>query len=129
MIGTHGPNCTKEVKMKTKASLLITALLASASCCAGNTYQITTSVYSKGKLVASPTMVVEADKVASITMGNDFSYNVTVKPNPDETAGVVTAVTVGGSTINPSFTVAYGKEVSIEMGSQKLTLLVNKVGS
>jgi len=74
-------------------------------------------------------MVVEADKMVSITMGNDFSYNLTVKPNQDEKAGVDVAVTVGDSTINPSFTVAYGKEATIEIGSQKLTLLVSKVGS
>ena len=67
--------------------------------------------------------------MASITMDNGFSYNLTVKPNQDETAGIVAAVTVGDSTINPSFTVAYDKEVTMEIGAQKLTLLVNKVGS
>lgn len=115
--------------MKIKASLLITTLLASASCFAADTYQVSTSVYSQGKLVASPTMVVEADKMASITMDNGFSYNLTVSPNQDETAGIVAAVTVGDSTINPSFTVAYGKEATMEIGAQKLTLLVSKVGS
>ncbi len=115
--------------MNFKASLLVTALLASASCFAADTYQVSTSVYSQGKLVASPTMVVEADKMASITMGNDFSYNLTVKPNQDETVGVVAAVTVGDSTINPSFTVAFDKETTIEIGSQKLKLVVSKVGS
>lgn len=112
-----------------KASLLVTTLLASVSCLAAETYQVTTSVYSKGELVASPTMMVEADKMASITMANGFSYNLTVTPNPDETAGIVAAVTVGDSTINPSFTVAYGKEATMEIGTQKLTLLVTKVGS
>ena len=43
-------------------------------------------------------MVVEADKMASITMDNGFSYNLTVKPNQDETAGVVAAIIVGDST-------------------------------
>lgn len=115
--------------MKIKASLLITALLASMSCFAADTFQVSASVYSQGKLVASPILVVEADKKAAITMDNGFSYNLTVKPNQDETAGVVAAVTVGDSTINPSFTVTYGKEATIEIGSQKLTLLVSKVGS
>ena len=91
--------------MKIKASLLITTLLASASCFAADTYQVSTSVYSQGELVASPTMVVEADKMASITMDNGFNYNLTVKPNQDETAGVIAAVSIGDTTINPSFTV------------------------
>ncbi|WMN60498.1 hypothetical protein NI389_03575 [Pseudoalteromonas xiamenensis] len=104
-------------------------ILASALCFAADIYQVPTSVYSQGKLVASPTMVVEADKMASINMGNDFSDGLTVKPNQDETASMVADITVGDSSINPSFTVAYGKEVRIEIGAQKLTLQVNKVGS
>ena len=115
--------------MKIKASILVTTLLASASCFAADTFQVSSSVYSQGKLVASPTMVVEADKMASITMENGFSYNLTVKPNQDETAGVLAAVTVGDSTINPSFTVAYGKEATIAIVEQKLTLMINKVNS
>ena len=63
--------------MKIKASLLVTTLLASASCFAADTYQISTSVYSQGKLVASPTMVVEADKMASIRMDNGTEYQKT----------------------------------------------------
>ena len=115
--------------MKIKVGLFVTTLLASASCFAADTYQVTTSVYYQGKLVASPTMVVEADKIASITMDNGFNYNLTVKPNQDETAGIVAAVTFGDSTINPSFTVTYGKKATMEIGAQKLTLLVSKVGS
>ncbi|PXF63762.1 hypothetical protein [Kangiella spongicola] len=115
--------------MKIKASLLVTTLLASASCFAADTFQVSSSVYSQDKLLASPTMVVEADKMASITIDNGFSYNLTVKPNQDETAGVFAAVTVGDSTINPSFTVTYGKEATIGIGAQQLTLLVSKVGS
>ncbi|NYR13594.1 hypothetical protein HC000_14130 [Pseudoalteromonas sp. MIP2626] len=117
------------MKMKIKASLIALSLLASVSCFAAETYQVSTSVYANGELIASPVMVVEADKMASITIGNDFSYNLTVKPNRDETVGIITAVTVGNDTVTPSFTVAYGKEATMEIGSQKLTLLVSKFGS
>lgn len=115
--------------MKIKANLLLVSLFASVSSLAAETYQVSTSVYANGELVASPVMVVEADKMTAITMDNGFSYNLTIKPNQDETAGVVAAVTVGGSTMNPSFTVAYSKEATMEIGAQKLTLLVSKVGS
>ena len=119
----------KEINMKIKANLLLVSLFASLSSLAAETYQVSTSVYANGELVASPVIVVEADKMAAITMDNGFSYNLTIKPNQDETTGVVAAVTVGGSTMNPSFTVAYGKEAIMEIGAQKLTLLVSKVGS
>lgn len=115
--------------MKLKASLLIATLLASVPCFADYTYQVSTSVYSDGTLLASPTMLVEADKEASIKLGTDFSYFLTLKPNKDETVDVITAVTVGDRTITPSLTVANGKEATIKIGSQTLTLLVNKVGS
>ena len=50
----------KEVKMKIKASLLVTTLLASASCFAADTYQVSTSVYSQGKRVAAPAIEVSS---------------------------------------------------------------------
>ncbi len=115
--------------MEIKASLLSVSLFASVSCFAAQTYQVSTSVYADGELVASPVMVVEADKMASITIGDDFSYNLTVRPNHDETVDVTTAVKVGSDTVTPSFTLAYGKEATMEIGSQKLTLLVSKVGN
>jgi hypothetical protein len=115
--------------MEIKASLLSVSLFASVSCFAAQTYQVSTSVYANGELVASPVMVVEADKMASITIGDDFSYNLTVRPNHDETVDVTTAVKVGSDTVTPSFTLAYGKEATMEIGSQKLTLLVSKVGN
>jgi len=114
--------------MEIKASLLSVSLFASVSCFAAQTYQVSTSVYADGELVASPVMVVEADKMASIIIGDDFSYNLTVRPNHDETVDVTTAVKVGSDTVTPSFTLAYGKEATMEIGSQKLTLLVSKVG-
>ena len=115
--------------MKIRASLFVASVLASACCFAAQTYQVSTSVYLDGKLIASPVMVVEANKMASITVGEDFSYNLTVKPNQGDTVDVITAVTLGKDRVTPSFTVAYGKEASMEMGPQKLTLLVTKVGS
>ncbi|WP_205987550.1 MULTISPECIES: hypothetical protein [Pseudoalteromonas] len=115
--------------MRVNASLLVSALLCSVSCFAADTYKVSTSVYVEGELLASPTMTVEADKVASITIDNDVRYNFTIKPNQDNTAGVIATVTVGGETIRPSLVVAYEEEAIVEVGSQKLTLLVSKVSS
>ncbi|WP_105264795.1 hypothetical protein [Pseudoalteromonas sp. T1lg76] len=113
--------------MKINTSLLALSLLASASGFAAETYQVTTSVYTNGELVASPVVLVEADKATSMTIGENFSYNLTVKPNQDETADIITALTLENDTLTPSFTVAYGKEASIEIGTQKLTILVSRV--
>lgn len=114
--------------MKIKAGLLIVTLLTPVVSVAADTYQVFTSVYKSGKLVASPTMVVLPDKMASITIGNHFRYNLTVKPHQDETADIVTMVTVGADTIKPLFTVAYNKEATIDVGAYKTTVLMRKVG-
>lgn len=114
--------------MKIKTILCITSLLGSVSSVAADTYQVSTSVYSNGEWVASPVMVVEADKMSSITIGEDFSYRLTVKPNHDETADVITAVSIKGQTLNPTVTLAYDKEATIEIGSEKITLNVSKAG-
>jgi hypothetical protein len=123
------PRIDKDIKVKMKASLWIASFWVSASCIAADTYQVSTTVYTHGEKVASPVLLVEADKMASITIGNDFSYSLTVTPNPDQTARIATEVTVGDNRIMPSFTVTYGTEATMEVGAQKLTLLVSKVGS
>jgi hypothetical protein len=43
---------------------------------------------------------VEADKIASIAIGSDFSYRITVKTNNDQTAGIISAVTMNDDTTN-----------------------------
>lgn len=113
--------------MKIKAIFSIAALLASMSSFAANKYQVSTSIYSDSMLVASPTMVVEADKVASISLGTDLRYDLTINPKEDKTAGVMTTIKIGDNTISPAFNVTYGKEASIEVGSQKLTIIVDKI--
>ena len=112
--------------MKIKAGLLIVTLLTPVVSVASDTYQVFTSVYKSGKLVASPTMVVLPGKMASITIGNNFSYNLTVKPRQNEMADVVTMVAVGDDTIKPLFSVAYNKEATIDIGAYKTTILVSK---
>ncbi|MDF3126785.1 hypothetical protein [Rheinheimera sp. 1928-s] len=115
--------------MKVKVSLLAASLLASVACFAAETYQVSTSFFKNGELVAAPMLIVEADQTASFTLGDDFSYNLTITPKQDQTVGVATAVTFGSDTITPSFILAYDKEASMEIGDKKLTLLVSKVGS
>jgi len=115
--------------MKLQTSLLIASLVASMASAATEAYRVSTSIYSQGQLVAAPEMVVEANQMASFSVGNDFSYHLKVTPNQGATAAVETSVTVGDIRLNPSFTVTYGKEATIEVGAQKLTILVNRVGN
>lgn len=115
--------------MKTKMALLLAAMLASGSSLANDTYQVTTSIYANGELVAAPNMVVEAEKTASIHIEPDLKYQLTLTPQSNNSVAILTRVTTNNKTINPSFLVDYNKEATVVIGSQKLTVLVNKIGS
>lgn len=115
--------------MKIKFCLLLVSLFASVSCFATEMFQVSTSVFKDGELVASPVMVVEAEKEAAMTIGTDLSYALTLTENEDETVNIVAKLTIDGDTTQPELTVAYDKEATMEIGTQKMTLLVSKVDS
>lgn len=114
--------------MNNKVKVFLASALVYGSGVVADTYQVSTSLLKNGELVASPVMVVEAGKMALVAVGSDFSYNLTLKPNLDQTANIIAAVTMGEDTIQPEFTVAYGKQATVQVGEQKLTLLVHKTG-
>jgi hypothetical protein len=62
----------------------------------------------------SVAMQVEADKIASIAIGSDFSYSITVKTNKDQTAGIISAITMDEDTTQPEITVTNDKDVSVK---------------
>jgi len=112
--------------MGIKSLVAASGLLMSLPSMAAETFQVSSSVYRNGELVESPVMIVEADKKAYMTIGNDFRYELTVSSKSEDTVQVQTAVNVGNSIINPSLTVFYDKEASVEVGDTKLTVLVSK---
>lgn len=115
--------------MQVKIGLLLAAVLASGSCFAADSYNVSTSVFKDGELIASPVMLVNAEEMASIAVDNEFEYNLTVKPYNEHTAKVITAIKVGDELAEQETTVAYDKEATVDNGKDKLTLLVRKVAS
>jgi|AntDeeMinimDraft_5_1070356.scaffolds.fasta_scaffold33379_1 hypothetical protein len=113
--------------MKTKRYLLLVSLLASLSCFAADTFQVSSSVFKGGELLESPVMVVQADKRAYMTIGDDFHYELTVSPKQGETVEVSTKIKVGENSINPSLTLIYDREASVEIDQTKLMVLVSKL--
>ncbi|TDP28007.1 hypothetical protein DEU29_1243 [Idiomarina aquatica] len=109
-----------------KASVAALGILASLPSLAAETFQFSSSIYRNGELVKSPVMIVEADKKAYMTIGDDFRYELTVSSKSGDTVKVQTAMNVGSATMNPSLTVFYDKEASVEVGDTKLTVLVSK---
>ena len=113
--------------MKTRLYLLSVSLLASLPCLAADTFRVSSSVFKSGELAESPVMIVEEGKMADMTVGDDFRYELTVSPTQGETVEVQAAVEVGKSVINPTLTVFYDKEASVEIDQTKLMVLVSKL--
>lgn len=109
-----------------KASVAALGILASLPSLAAETFQFSSSIYRNGELVESPVMIVEADKKAYMTIGDDFRYELTVSPNADQTVQVKTALTINQVSASPVLTVAYDKQASVEVGKTKLTVRVNQ---
>lgn len=116
--------------MKLKSGLLLATALFSltttTSASATSAYQIDSRVYNGGKLVASPVMIVEADKLASMSIGSDFDYKVTLTPMSESTVKIATSIRIGTDTTEPEMVVEYGKPASVEIGSKKLSLVISK---
>ncbi|WP_337881264.1 hypothetical protein [Rheinheimera sp.] len=112
--------------MKLTTLLISTALLTTLSCAAEELYKVSTSIYDHGELIASPVLVVEAGKTATVREDDKFSYQLTITPEQNDRAKLVTVLTLNGETLQPELLVAYGQEASIEIGNRKLRLLVDK---
>lgn len=65
--------------------------------------------------------------MASIAVDNEFQYNLTVKPNNEHSATVVTAFKVGETVTEHETTITYDKQVTVDHGNDKLTLSVHKI--
>ncbi|WP_428613549.1 hypothetical protein [Pseudoalteromonas sp.] len=112
--------------MNKQLGLIAGALLVSTSCFAADSFQVETSVYKANELLASPVMLVEEKKPATISIGEGVSYEITVIPQQNNTAAVETSITLADSNFTPSFIVEYGKQSSFEIGENKVSILVSK---
>jgi hypothetical protein len=112
--------------MYKQLGLMAGVFLASTSCFAADSFQVETSVYKANELLASPVMQVEEKQPATISVGDSFSYEVTVIPQKENTAAIETSITLAGRAFTPSFIVEYGKQASFEIGENKVSILVTK---
>jgi len=113
---------------KIKSAALLATLLSFQGM-AAELYQVTSSLYQDGELVASPVMLVEANTEAAIQIGDDVRYQLIVSPQSETTAALTASVKVGTEQSQPSLLVKYDTEASLQMGAQKLVVLVSKKGS
>ena len=106
---------------------ILAGLLLSGNALAAETFKVSAQVYQQGALVASPVIVLEANKEAQISIGDDFSYTLMVSPQLSDVVALTSTLTVAGVTNHPELLVAYDTEASIEIGAQKMVLVVSRV--
>jgi hypothetical protein len=112
-----------------KTALFILSLLACNTSFAADSFKVSSRVLNNGELVASPVIELEANKMATVKIGNDFIYSLTVTPQADQSADVATSVTVAGKTITPKMNVTLDKAATVQIGQQTLSIVVSKVDS
>ncbi|CAM5195060.1 hypothetical protein [Alishewanella longhuensis] len=112
--------------MKIKVSFLIASLLASASCFAGEKFQVSSFVFTNGELVASPVLVVEEGKTAQVS-SEGFNFSVNVKQE-DNTAVLLNLVSNNAEfERNTSVIFQIGEKLQLELGEQSFEFLITKV--
>ena len=106
------------------------ALLAFASITQANdSFVVDAKIYNDKKLIGSPTLVVNSNKEASISVDNLYSFSLTLTRVDDSTVNLATELVLGEKHISPSLVVELGKEASISVGGQEFSVIVNKSSS
>ena len=96
---------------------------------AGGKYTVISKIYNDGKMIGSPTLFVDPNKETSISISDLYSYTLTVNPVNETSVIVLAYLNTGAQELSPELAVEIGKEASIEVGDQKLSVLVNKSGN
>ena len=89
---------------------------------ANDNYVVNAKVYENKELISSPTLIVDANKEASISVENSYAFTLTVAPADKSSVNLATELKIGGQQISPSLIVELGKE----LGNQVLSVMQGK---
>lgn len=109
-----------------KIILVLTSLLLSGVLAAQETYMVNLTVHNNNELLGNPSLVVETNKEASISVGELYNISFKVEERKDEAIYVPFNLNIKGKDYSPSLVVKVDKKASIEVGEMKLSVLVSK---
>ncbi len=112
-----------------KTILLVASLMLSGFVLAQETYTVNLSIHSNSELLASPSLVVETNKEASISVGELYDISFKLEVREDETIYVPFNLNINEKDYSPSLIVKLGSEASIEVGGMKLSVLISKTST
>ena len=93
---------------------------------ANDNFTVNAKLYDNKELIGSPSLVVNPNKEASISIGDLYSFSLTLTPVDDSTVNLATELELGGERVAPSLVVELGKEATINIGGKELSVIVNK---
>ena len=96
---------------------------------ANDNFTVNAKLYDNKELIGSPSLVVNPNKEASISIGDLYSFSLTLTPVDDSTVNLATELELGGERVAPSLVVELGKEATINIGGKELSVIVNKSSS
>ena len=96
---------------------------------ANDNFTVNAKLYDNKELIGSPSLVVNPKKEASISIGNLYSFSLTLTPVDDSTVNLATELELGGERFAPSLVVELGQEATINIGGKELSVIVNKSNS
>ena len=109
--------------------VLVTLLGFASITQANDSFVVNSKIYENNELIGSPTLTVNANGEAAISVEDLYSFALTVSPVDDSTVNLATRLEIGGEEISPSLVVEIGKNASISVGSKELSVIVNKPNS
>ncbi len=96
---------------------------------ANDNFTINAKLYDDEKLIGSPTLVVNPNGEASISVGDLYIFSLTLTPVDGSIVNLATELKLGGERIAPTLSVELGKEATINIGGKELSVVVNKLSS
>jgi len=112
-----------------KTIFLVVSLMISGLALAQETYTVNLSIHNNSELLGSPTLVVETNKEASISVGDIYDISFKIEVLEDETIYVPFNLNINGKGHSPSLIVNIDSEASIEVGEMKLSVLISKTST
>ena len=92
-------------------------------------FVVNAKIYDNNNLIGSPTLVVNSNKEASVSIDDLYSFSLTLTPIDDSTVSLATELQLGGEHISPSLVVKLGEEASVNVGGKEFSVIVNKSSS
>ena len=96
---------------------------------ANDSFVVNAKFYVNKNLIGSPTLVVNSNEEASVSVDNSYSFALIVTPIDDSTVSFATDLKLGGKHMAPSLVVELGKEASINIDGKEMSVLVSKSSS